>query len=248
MSVGFSDPDAIVPPRDGGPECEYCKNRRFVLDAQGNLKPCPKCNMVQEWRVSALQAYASRSALSAQQTFDTFQTTFNGKPEPLLLIPLRAAQRFAENPEGSWLVIYGARGCGKSHLCAAVDNALMARGVPSLFISAPDLIASLFEAMNTRTEEGGSLLERRKQVFKTAPVLILDDLGAEASSPLSEGWIFEILDYRWRNRLPTMIATNVHPSQFEERLASRLQDTSLCQVVENRAPDYRLRPIEEKQP
>jgi DNA replication protein DnaC len=77
-------------------------------------------------------------------------------------------------------------------------------------------------------------------------VLILDDLGAETGSAWSDGVLFEILDYRYRNRLPTMIATNVAPDDFDPRIASRMQDRSFCTVIENAAPDFRRRPKKER--
>jgi hypothetical protein len=43
-----------------------------------------------------------------------------------------------------------------------------------------------------------------------------------------------------------MIATNINPDNFEPRVASRLQDTSLSIVIENAAPDFRRRLPSEK--
>ncbi|MDW8292151.1 MAG: ATP-binding protein [Anaerolineae bacterium] len=249
----ISDPDALIPPRDGGPPCDYCQNRRFVLDAHGNLKPCPRCSMVQRWRMETLRAFSSRSARSALQTFDNFQIRFEGSEEPTLKLALREARAFAQDcaqayqrgiaPQSRrrWLVLFGERGVGKSHLCAAVDNALQAAEVPTLFITAPEMLNSLYQALHLRDEDENDSFEWRKNIYKTASVLILDDLAAEASSPWNESVLLEILDYRYRNLLWTMIATNTRPSDFEARLASRLQDTLLCSVVEISAQDYRLR-------
>lgn len=248
----ISDPDALIPPRDGGPPCDYCQNRRFVLDAYGNLKPCPKCNMVQQWRMETLRAFSSRSARSAQQTFDNFQTLFDDEVEPTLALALHEARAFASNcirahAQGTtniqrrWLVLFGERGTGKSHLCAAVDNALQAAGVPCLFITAPEMFNSLYQALREREAGESDHFEPRKTIYKTATVLILDDLSAEATTEWNASVLLEILDYRYRNLLWTMIATNTPPQAFEPRIASRLQDTSLCSVVEVAAHDYRLR-------
>ena len=244
--VSRSDPDAPVEPRDGEVNCPTCGNKRFILDAAGGLKPCPDCNVAQRWKVQALAAFASRSKLTQQQTFLNFRTTFNGQENPVLVQCLRAAERFAAQPEGRWLVIWGERGSGKSHLCAAVDNHLTQAGIPSLFITVPDLLAALRQAIDLQSNTEQESFTGRMNIFKTATVLILDDLGAEQSSPWSESVLFEILDYRYRNRLATMIATNVHPDEFDPRIASRMQDTALCTVIENAALDYRRRPLSEK--
>jgi DNA replication protein DnaC len=246
MPNSQADPDAKVLPRDGGPDCNYCGNKRFVLGGDGEVKPCPKCDVAQQWKVDSLKPFSSRSQVSARQTFFNFKTRFGGDDDEFLLDCLHTAEDFANAPQGKWLVMWGERGAGKSHLCAAVDNHLQQSGTPSLFITMPDLLASLKQAMELQTNTEQETYSGRMKTFKTAPVLILDDLGAETSGAWSDGVLFEILDYRYRNRLPTMIATNINPDNFEPRVASRLQDTSLSIVIENAAPDFRRRLPSEK--
>lgn len=245
LPASRSDPDAPVDAQDGA-DCDYCGNKRFVLDARGELKPCPKCDTAQRWKLAALASFSSRNALSAKQTFLNFRTRFNGVEDETLVDCLESAEAFANKPFGRWLVIWGERGSGKSHLCAAVDNHLAQAGIPSLFITMPDLLASLREAIELQSNTEQESFTGRMNIFKTATVLIIDDLGAEPSSPWSDSVLFEILDYRYRNRLATMIATNVNPDDFDYRIASRMQDTELSTVIENAAPDYRRRPLSEK--
>lgn len=244
-----SDPDAPVDAGTGLPECETCGNMRYVLDGQSRLQPCPDCGVAQTWRVQSVAAYSSRNEHTRAQTFVGFRTSIEGEESAVLKRCLRASEKFADAPDGQWLVIWGERGNGKSHLCAAVDNHLQQTGVATIFITAPDLFAALRRAMDfDRTTEQESY-SGRLRAFKEAQVLILDDLGAESSSSWSDGVLFELLDYRYRNRMPTMIASNVDPDQFDPRLASRMQDKAFCTVVVNTAPDFRRsRDRREKKP
>lgn len=241
-----SDPDASIPPRDGAPDCDYCENRRWVLGRDGALKPCPKCGVARRWRMDALRSFSSRSEMSAHQTFFNFKTAFKDAEDEMLANCLEAAQDFAESPDGHWLVIYGARGNGKSHLCAAVDNHLREAGVPALFVTMSDLLGALKESLDLQANTEQESYSGRLRQFKTAPVLILDDLGAESSSAFSQGIVFEILDYRYRNRLGTMIVTNVPLNAFDPRVASRMQDAAFSVTIENTASDYRKRPVSER--
>ncbi len=243
----LSHPDAPIPPADGGPECAYCQNRRFVLDAQGNLKACPVCGVAQARKVEAMRAFSSHAGIALRQTFFNFKTVFNGQQDDILRDCLEAAQDFADHPQGRWLVMWGERGNGKSHLCAAVANHLSNAGLPTLFLTMPDLLASLKQLLDLQANTEQESYSGRMKIIKTAPVLILDDLGAESASSWSDAVLFEILDHRYRNRLPTMIVTNCPLDAFDPRIASRLQDNDFVTVVENRAPDYRRRPPEEKQ-
>lgn len=239
--------DATIPPRDGEAQCEHCRNMRFVIDTQTNkLVACPHCNVVKKWQVQALEHYSSRSGVALGQTFFNFKTVHNGKENQILAMCLEAAEEFAHNPRDKWLVYWGERGSGKSHLCAAVANHLINAGTPVLFITMPDLLAALKEAIDLQANTEQESYSGRMRIFKTAGVLILDDLGAESGSAWADGVLFEVLDYRYRNRMPTMIATNVPLDQFDPRVASRMQDKALSTVIKNSAPDYRKKPAVER--
>jgi DNA replication protein DnaC len=236
-----SDPNAPVAPGDDLPHCDKCGNKRFVVDQAGNLHPCAHCGVAHRWRVQSVANFSSRNRFTESQTFVTFRTDVDGQESAVLRRCLRTAEKFAEAPDGKWLVIWGERGNGKSHLCAAVDNHLREAGVAVIFVTAPDLFAALRRSMDLdRTTEQESY-SGRMRTFKEAQALILDDLGAETSSAWSEGVLFEILDFRYRNRLPTMIASNVPPEHFDPRLASRMQDKAFSVVLTNTAPDFRQR-------
>ena len=247
-----SDPDAPVMPTDGEADCNRCGNKRYILDAEDKLVPCPQCNVVQKWRVAALEQYSSLQGPALSKTFFNFKTTFEGKENALLRVCLKAAEDFAAAPENRWLVIWGDRGNGKSHLCAAIANDLRHKNMPVLFVTVPDMFASLVQAREVEASTEQETFSGRKKLFKTAPVLILDDLGAETARDWTEAVLFEVLDYRYRNKLPTVIVTNLPlaeltSDELDPRIVSRMQDTSLCTVIENRTQDFRLRPVSQKE-
>ena len=241
------NPERPVRPLPGEPDCAYCDNMRFLVDATGALQPCEHCGVARQRKVRSLESFSSRSGTALTQFFGNFSVV-DSDPRQSRVLELckEAATDFAHVPEGQWLVIWGERGSGKSHLCAAVANHLIGAGTPALFITMPDLIAALKQAMELQSNTEQETYSGRLSLFKTAPVLILDDLGAETSSPWSDGVLFEILDYRYRNRIATMIASNVAPDRFDPRIASRMQDKAFCTVLQNSANDYRKRPLSER--
>lgn len=82
----------------------------------------------------------------------------------------------------------------------------------------------------------GSLLEDCKKCW----LLILDDLGAEQKTEWAFSMLDEIIDSRYINRQRTIITTNVQPSKLSERIASRLSDTEISEVVVMKGMDYRM--------
>jgi DNA replication protein DnaC len=149
------------------------------------------------------------------------------------------ALEYAEDPYG-WLVLIGKVGCGKTHLAAAIANRLLARGSLVLFSTVSDLLDHLRATfMPTSTEVYDQLFQKMRE----AALLVLDDLGAQQSSPWANEKLFQLLNYRYNSRIPTIITTNNTGLQgVEERIRSRMTDTSLVtRVTFEDAIDYRPR-------
>jgi DNA replication protein DnaC len=144
------------------------------------------------------------------------------------------AQRFAQNLEG-WLLLEGRFGCGKTHLAAAIANFTVRVGVPTLFITVPDLLDSLRFAYDNPE----STFEQRFEEIRTAPLLIMDDFGTQNATSWAQEKLFQILNYRYINRLPLVVTTNQRIEYFEGRIRSRLEDPELVTRVYIKAPDYR---------
>jgi DNA replication protein DnaC len=144
------------------------------------------------------------------------------------------AQQFAQRLEG-WLVLQGDYGCGKTHLAAAIANFAVSLGVPTLFITVPDLLDTLRFAYN----DPEATFEERFEQIRQAPLLVMDDFGTQNATPWAQEKLFQILNYRYINRLPLVVTTNLDDQDFEERIRSRLQDPDLVTRVRILAPDYR---------
>jgi DNA replication protein DnaC len=80
------------------------------------------------------------------------------------------------------------------------------------------------------------------QVFesvKNTPLLVLDDFGEQTATPWAQEKLYQVINYRYNARLPTVITTCSSLDEFESRISSRLQDPRLSLVWNIIAPDYR---------
>jgi DNA replication protein DnaC len=101
--------------------------------------------------------------------------------------------------------LYGSFGTGKTHLLAAVCNAILLYAPPitSLFTTAPKLFNAIQERIQEREGYWG-LIERAI----ATPLLVIDDIDKAKYSQFREEIYFAILDERVKARLPTAISTN----------------------------------------
>ena len=151
---------------------------------------------------------------------------------------LHMARGFAEAPK-DWLLLTGQPGCGKTHLAVAIINERLKRGEPAFFAFVPALLDYLRAAFRPDSLTGyDDLFEE----VKSAPLLVLDDLGSENSTPWAEEKLYQIVVHRQNTRAPTVITSNlVSLKQLEEakpRIRSRLSDT-LVEWAPILAPDHR---------
>jgi len=182
-------------------------------------------------------------------TFENFKTSGNPKAE--FIAPQEAAslqeaasvsEEFTNTLQG-WLLLEGAYGCGKTHLAAAIANDAVHRGIPTLFITVPDLLDSLrFAYGNPETT-----FEARFEEIRNADLLVMDDFGTQNATAWAQEKLFQIINYRYINKLPTVITTNLILDEIESRIRSRLQDSDFVRHIRIFAPDYR-RPKETSNP
>ena len=78
---------------------------------------------------------------------------------------------------------------------------------------------------------------------RKAPLLILDDFGEQSSTPWAQEKLYQIINYRYNARLPTVITIPGTEEGLEERIeiriCSRMVDPQISLIWEITAPDYR---------
>ncbi len=144
------------------------------------------------------------------------------------------AQQFAQSMQG-WLLLEGPYGSGKTHLAAAIANFVVGLGVPTLFLTVPDLL----DALRFSYDDPETSFEQRFEEIRQIPLLILDDFGTQNATSWAQEKLFQIVNYRYINRLPLVVTTNLALEEIEGRIRSRLLDPELVTRVEIIAPDYR---------
>ncbi|HUT66921.1 MAG TPA: ATP-binding protein [Dehalococcoidales bacterium] len=151
----------------------------------------------------------------------------------------RNAFDFAKNPDG-WLVLMGLTGCGKTHLAAAIVNYRYEIGKPALFVVVPDFLDHL---RSTFSPESRVSYDQLFESVKTAPLLVLDDFGEQSTNPWVTEKLYQLINYRYNSRLPTVITTRYSLDEIMEEvdssISSRLMDRQISVTFNINVPDYR---------
>ena len=228
------------PTSDDPDVCPLCHGAGYVrLDvsvgdpAFGQAVACScKERLLEDRRLSDLRRMSSLDAFR-DKTFATFDDSLPGMREAL-----EVARRYAEDPHG-WLVLSGGYGVGKTHLAAAIAHERLASGQSVFFRIVPDLLDHLRAAFAPSSETPYDELFDK---VREAGVLVLDDLGAENATAWATEKLFQIINYRYNYRMPTVVTTNNRLlSHMDERIRSRLSDRSFVRNVAIESGDYRER-------
>jgi len=234
----------------GDPNCQYCKGLGYVrqdlaIDHPdfGKLKICVcRQNEINQREQTRLFAFSHLSELK-ELTFGNFEPRgrigLGEHQASSLELAHNQAKQFAQTQQG-WLLLRGAYGCGKTHLAAAIANFAVELGVKTLFITVPDLLDSLRYSYHNSSETN---FEDRFEEIRRSPLLILDDFGTQNATPWAQEKLFQIINFRYINKLPLVITTNLDLDQIEGRIRSRLEDPELVTRAHIQAPDYR-RPMD----
>lgn len=179
------------------------------------FSPCP---LFQKRTASRRQSRLIRSYYVPK---DILQATFEtiDKREPGRQQALKAAGDFVKSyldgGSAKGLYVCGRFGIGKTYLMGAVMNRLAERrSIASLIVYAPDFFREIKGAIQDNS------VDRKVDVLKKTPVLILDDIGAETMTPwIRDEVLGSILQYRIMEHLPTLYTSNFDYDELEDHFS-----------------------------
>ena len=230
-----------------GYDCQKCKNKgSYATVKEGGGLSFVECSCmkirrcVQKMEASGLREVIRDYTFEAYQDTESWQTTIK-----------QGAVGYAQQPEG-WLLLCGQSGSGKTHLCTAVCRHLLLAGQEVCYMPWRQDIRNL---KGTAKEPG--LQAEALEKYQNAPFLYIDDLfkvsrSADGSTmpPVSDiNLAFDILNYRYVKRLPTMISTERTPAELvdiDEAIGGRIvemAETHTYCIANKPGRNYRLRGV-----
>ena len=130
------------------------------------------------------------------------------------------------------LFIAGKNGTGKTHLamCLAKDGAT--------YCLVPELFRTVREDLSIEQETIDD--------YGECKLLILDEAGRQKGTEFERNLLFEIIDKRWNNMLPTTIIGNIDKGEFAGLYGSAVLDRLRPEIVELNWESKRCAILEEE--
>lgn len=169
------------------------------------------------------------------ETFDPKRVNLPKEQQENLSKAYQTARDYAKDLDG-WLVLLGPNGCGKTHLAAAIGNYQLQKGNPVYFKVVSDLLDHLRSAFSP---ESRATYDEIFERVKNAPLLILDDFGEQAGTPWAQEKLYQVMNYRYNERLSTVVTSCSTLEDIEPRISSRLADLRLSISFAINVPDFR---------
>ncbi|MBQ2616342.1 MAG: ATP-binding protein [Synergistaceae bacterium] len=158
-------------------------------------------------------------------------------------------EAMSASEEQSNLILAGKPGTGKTHLAVSIAIRTMEQGKQAMF----RLVSTMLDEIQTAIAGKGDYDGLMRQ-FKIAPCLVLDDLGHENMTAARASYLHQIIDYRYNEKLQTIVTTNARNipelgrligAEFVEPIVSRLLERGRWVTINN-AEDFRTKKREVK--
>jgi DNA replication protein DnaC len=196
----------------------------------GQAIPC-SCQQTQDstTRLASLRRYSNLGALSRI----SFAATDPEGPLPdapsrqMFSQGVSAATRFSEDPQG-WLVLTGPSGSGKTHLAVAIANRCIERSQTTFFIVVADLLDHL---RATYSPDSPISYDELFEQVRNVPVLVLDDLSTANATPWAQEKLFQVINHRYNNSLPTVVTVRGPLQRLDDSLRTRLESSDAAATV-----------------
>jgi len=173
-------------------------------------------------KVSTLFANAAIPLRFKNKDFEKY-TADNKSAKLALTICKKYADDFnGRYKAGGGLVMCGKPGTGKTHLAAAITNIVISKCEKSvLFVSVMQAIRRVKDTYRRDSEKTES---EAIAAFNLPDLLIIDEVGVQFGSDTEKMILFEIINNRYQDMLPTILISNLSLEELNDYVGARVVD------------------------
>jgi len=198
---------------------------------------CPECDRIDEKAKAdakakieaeraAARIEAAREKSNVPKRFqsariDGYKVENDGQAKAVAVCKAYIADLGAVFKNGSGLIFSGKAGTGKSHLACAIIDAVISSDRRAKFYT----VAAMMRKIKSSFSKDAEYTEQEIiDHFSEVDLLVLDEVGMDYGTDFNKSLMFEVLNKRYENVLPTIILTNLDAPALREYMGDRLLD------------------------
>lgn len=236
--------------QDSCPQHGEFTSTHIVYRETDHWSGCPECSeekaaAKRDEEIAEMRQEAARNKLERMvgyaclpprfvgKTFDTYFAETEQQKAYLGKCQAYAASFPARMVEGEGLMLLGTPGTGKTHLAVATLNEVIrTHKTPGLYTTAARMFRRIKDTYGNSEESESQAIE----AFTAPKLLVLDEIGVSFGSDAELNYLFDVMNERYEQCLPTIIVSNVQPAELGqwmgERVVDRLRESSKMMVFD----------------
>lgn len=205
-------------------ECNKCNDTGYI--------GTKKCSCLEQLLIKKAYSSSNLETILYEQNFDNFDFIYysdkiipekNISPLENIKINYQISHNFVMDFDKNFenLLFYGSPGTGKTFLCSCIAKDLLDKKKTVIYITAFDLFKLIEDIKFNKTNDKTINYSYINYIFNV-DLLIIDDLGTEFNTSLSNAELFNCINTRIINKKSTVISTNLSPENLRNMYSARI--------------------------
>lgn len=210
-------------------KCNKCKDRLYIL--KDDIAYECECKSLRE--AERILELSGISEEFKTKTFENFDYKANNAVATAFTTALSYCKSFnsiKQNRRNS-ILLMGQPGSGKTHLSIAIANKLIESHISVIYMQYRDIITILKQTISNDPET----YQKEINKYKNANVLLIDDLFKGNITKSDINIMFEIVNFRYLKKLPTITSTEKtfeELLEIDEAVGSRFIEMSKAHLIQ----------------
>ncbi|WP_158701029.1 ATP-binding protein [Phytohalomonas tamaricis] len=209
--------------------CPTCAEEKVASDRMAEFEANQR--EAARARMERMIGYACLPPRFADKTFDTYRAESEQQRNYLAKCQAYAADFPDHLKTGEGLLMLGNPGTGKTHLAVATLNDVITRHqTQGLYTTAARMFRRIKDTYGSREETETQAID----AYTKPALLVLDEIGVSFGSDAELNYLFDVMNERYEQCLPTIVVSNVQPGELGQwmgdRVVDRLRESSKMMV------------------
>lgn len=199
--------------------CPHCSEEKRQIEQVKELEAYRK--EAAQYRLEKRIGYAGMPPRFANKSFESYRAETEQQKKYL-----ENCQQYAHDfpkhlKSGDGLMLLGNPGTGKTHLSVAtLNHVIQHHGEAGLYTTAARMFRRIKDTYKSSDETESQAIE----AFASPALLVLDEVGVSFGSDSELNYLFDIMNERYEQCLPTIIVSNVQPGELGQWVGDRVVD------------------------